>query len=123
MQQFAQELVDLHLDLILSHNTPTTAALLRHTRTIPIVFAVVAKAQPSRRALLLSSTGKQLAAVCRINALWRLHCCALGVCGFGEGRREAQICLARLKFHSKCGLCAVARFKDLISLVCHYTQW
>jgi hypothetical protein len=34
--------------------------------------------------------GKQLAAVCRINALWRLHCCALPVCGFGEGRREAH---------------------------------
>ena len=92
MQQFAQELVDLHLDLILSHNTPTTAALLRHTRTIPIVFAVVAKAQPSRRALLLSSTGKQLAAVCRINALWRLRCCALPVCGFGgRGLGKTQI--------------------------------
>jgi putative ABC transport system substrate-binding protein len=41
MQQFAKELVNLQLDLILSHNTPTTAALLRQTRTIPIVFAVV----------------------------------------------------------------------------------
>jgi putative ABC transport system substrate-binding protein len=28
-------------DLILSHNTPTTAALLQQTRTIPVVFAVV----------------------------------------------------------------------------------
>jgi len=33
--------------------------------------------------------GKQLAAVLRIKPLRRLHCCALGVCGFGEGRREA----------------------------------
>src|SRR5688500_673303 len=27
-------------DLILSHNTPTTAALLQQTRTIPIIFFV-----------------------------------------------------------------------------------
>jgi hypothetical protein len=33
--------------------------------------------------------GKQLAAVCRIKALRRLRCCALPVCGFGEGGREA----------------------------------
>src|SRR5574342_1190549 len=37
MQKFAKELVALQPDLILSHNTPTTATLLRHTRTIPIV--------------------------------------------------------------------------------------
>jgi len=41
MQRFAKELVALHPDLILSHNTPTTASLLQQTRTIPIVFAVV----------------------------------------------------------------------------------
>jgi putative ABC transport system substrate-binding protein len=40
-KQFAKELVDLRPDLIVSHNTPTTAALLRQTRTIPIVFAIV----------------------------------------------------------------------------------
>jgi putative tryptophan/tyrosine transport system substrate-binding protein len=41
MQKLAKELVALHPDVILSHNTPTTATLLQHTRTIPIVFAVV----------------------------------------------------------------------------------
>jgi putative ABC transport system substrate-binding protein len=41
MQRFAKELVALQPNVILSHNTPTTATLLRHTRTIPIVFAVV----------------------------------------------------------------------------------
>jgi len=41
LQRFAKELVALRPDLILSHNTPTTRALLRQTRTIPIVFAVV----------------------------------------------------------------------------------
>jgi putative tryptophan/tyrosine transport system substrate-binding protein len=41
MQRFAKELVALQLDLILSHSTPTTAALLQQTRTIPIIFANV----------------------------------------------------------------------------------
>ncbi len=41
MQRFAKELVALQPDLILSHNTPTTAALLQQTRTIPIIFANV----------------------------------------------------------------------------------
>ncbi len=35
MQRFAKELVALQPDLILSHSTPTTAALLQQTRTIP----------------------------------------------------------------------------------------
>jgi putative tryptophan/tyrosine transport system substrate-binding protein len=39
--RLAMELVALQPDLILSHNTPTTAALLQQTRTIPVVFAVV----------------------------------------------------------------------------------
>jgi putative ABC transport system substrate-binding protein len=42
MQRFAQELVALQPDLILSQTTPTTTALLQQTRTIPIVFAQVA---------------------------------------------------------------------------------
>jgi putative tryptophan/tyrosine transport system substrate-binding protein len=41
MQRFAKELVRLQPAVILSHITPTTAALLKHTRTIPIVFATV----------------------------------------------------------------------------------
>ena len=41
-QRFAKELVALQLDLILSHSTPITATLLQQTRTIPIVFALVA---------------------------------------------------------------------------------
>jgi putative tryptophan/tyrosine transport system substrate-binding protein len=41
-QRLAKELVALQLDLILSHSTPNTATLLQQTRTIPIVFAVVA---------------------------------------------------------------------------------
>jgi putative tryptophan/tyrosine transport system substrate-binding protein len=41
LQRFAKELVALQPDLVLSHNTPTTANLLQQTRTIPIVFAVV----------------------------------------------------------------------------------
>jgi putative ABC transport system substrate-binding protein len=39
--RFAKELVTLQPDLILSNNTPTTAAMLQETRTIPIIFALV----------------------------------------------------------------------------------
>ena len=42
MQRFAKELVALQPDLLLSSTTPTTSALLQQTRTIPIVFAIVA---------------------------------------------------------------------------------
>jgi putative tryptophan/tyrosine transport system substrate-binding protein len=41
MQRSAKELVELQPDLLLSEITPTTAALLQHTRTIPIVFVRV----------------------------------------------------------------------------------
>jgi putative ABC transport system substrate-binding protein len=41
MRRLAKELVALQPDLIISHTTPTTAALLQQTRTIPIVFAFV----------------------------------------------------------------------------------
>ena len=42
MRRFAKELVALQPDLILSQGTPTTAALFQETRTIPIVFAILA---------------------------------------------------------------------------------
>jgi putative ABC transport system substrate-binding protein len=41
MQRLAKEIVALQPDVILSHITPTTAALLQQTRTMPIVFAAV----------------------------------------------------------------------------------
>jgi putative tryptophan/tyrosine transport system substrate-binding protein len=42
MRRFAKELVALQPDLIVSNTTPTTTALLQQTRSIPIVFAIVA---------------------------------------------------------------------------------
>jgi len=42
MHRFAKELVALQPELILSQSTPATAALLQQTRTIPIIFAIVA---------------------------------------------------------------------------------
>jgi putative ABC transport system substrate-binding protein len=42
IQRFAKELVALQPDLILTQSTPATAELLKQTRTIPIVFALVA---------------------------------------------------------------------------------
>jgi putative ABC transport system substrate-binding protein len=41
MQRFAKELIALQPELIFSSDTPTTAALLQQTRTIPIIFATV----------------------------------------------------------------------------------
>jgi len=41
MQAFAKELVALQPRVILTRSTPVTAALLRQTRTIPVVFTVV----------------------------------------------------------------------------------
>jgi putative ABC transport system substrate-binding protein len=41
MQRFAEELIALHPDLILTQSTPTTAAILRQTRTIPVVFVQI----------------------------------------------------------------------------------
>jgi ABC-type uncharacterized transport system substrate-binding protein len=48
MQRFAKELLALQPDLILTQNTPTTAAMLQQTRTIPIIFANVADPVGSR---------------------------------------------------------------------------
>src|SRR5262249_32578168 len=42
IQRFAKELVALQPELVLSSSTPTTADLLQQTRTIPIIFAIVA---------------------------------------------------------------------------------
>jgi len=42
MRALAKEFVTLQPDLIVSGNTPITAALLKETRTIPIVFTSVA---------------------------------------------------------------------------------
>lgn len=38
MQRFAQEVVALQPDLIVAQNTPATAAMMRQTRSIPIIF-------------------------------------------------------------------------------------
>jgi len=42
MERFAKELVVLQPDLILTSSTPATAAMLQQTRTIPIIFVIVA---------------------------------------------------------------------------------
>jgi putative ABC transport system substrate-binding protein len=39
IREFSKELVGLQLDIILTNGTPTTVALQRETRTIPIIFA------------------------------------------------------------------------------------
>jgi len=41
-QQIAKQLVEQQPDLIVTQNTPTTQAVIKHTQTIPIIFANVA---------------------------------------------------------------------------------
>lgn len=41
MREYAKQLVDLKPDVIVERSTPVTAALLKETQTIPIVFVVV----------------------------------------------------------------------------------
>jgi ABC-type uncharacterized transport system substrate-binding protein len=41
-QRAAKELIELQPEIILSQNTPPTASMLQQTRTIPVVFVVVA---------------------------------------------------------------------------------
>ena len=42
MKRFAKELVELQPDLILTSSTPAAGAMLQQTRTIPIIFVLVA---------------------------------------------------------------------------------
>jgi putative tryptophan/tyrosine transport system substrate-binding protein len=42
MSRFAKELVALQPDLVLTSSTPATAAMLQQTRTVPIIFVLVA---------------------------------------------------------------------------------
>ena len=41
-RRFAKELVALQPDLIVTSSTPATAVMLKQTRTIPVIFVVVA---------------------------------------------------------------------------------
>jgi putative tryptophan/tyrosine transport system substrate-binding protein len=59
-QRFAAELVGLQPDVILSANTPETAALQQATRTIPIVFATVSDPVGSGFVASLSHPGGNL---------------------------------------------------------------
>jgi putative ABC transport system substrate-binding protein len=42
MKRFAKELIALQVDLMVTGSTPATAAMLQQTRTIPIIFVLVA---------------------------------------------------------------------------------
>ncbi len=59
IQRSAKELVTLEPDLILSHNTPTTAALLQQTRTIPIIFATGYRSGRQRLRRERATAGRQ----------------------------------------------------------------
>ena len=48
MARYAKEIVTLQPDLVLTSSTPATGVMLQHTRTIPIVFVLVADPVGSR---------------------------------------------------------------------------
>jgi putative ABC transport system substrate-binding protein len=68
MQMFAKELVGVQPDLILSEGTPVTTALQRETRTIPIVFAIVADPVGAGFVASLSRPGGNLTGFIHIEA-------------------------------------------------------
>src|SRR6516225_4105386 len=57
MARYAKELVTLQPDLILTSSTPATGVMLQHTRTIPIVFVLVADPVGSRFVASLPQPG------------------------------------------------------------------
>jgi putative ABC transport system substrate-binding protein len=57
MKQSAKELVMLQPDFILTASTPATAVMLQHTRTIPIIFLLVADPVGSRFVAMLPRPG------------------------------------------------------------------
>ena len=70
MRRFARELVALHPDVILSASTPGTAAIKRETRTIPIVFVVVADPIGDGFAASLAHPGGNLTGFTNMNRRW-----------------------------------------------------
>jgi putative tryptophan/tyrosine transport system substrate-binding protein len=60
IRTFAKELVDLRPEAILGHSTPVIDALARETRTIPIVFTVVADPISSGFAVSLAHPGSNI---------------------------------------------------------------
>jgi putative tryptophan/tyrosine transport system substrate-binding protein len=74
MQRLAKELVALQPDLIVSANTPTTAALLQQTRTIPIIFVNVA--DPVGSGFVASCRGQE--ATSPVSSLWSRRWAASG---------------------------------------------
>ena len=56
-QRSAKELIAIHPDLILTQNTPPTASMLEQTRSIPVVFVIVADPVGSRFVQSLARPG------------------------------------------------------------------
>jgi putative ABC transport system substrate-binding protein len=72
-QRCAKELVALQPDVILSNTTPTTAALLQQTRTIPIVFALAADPIGSGFVASFARPGGNVTGFTRPRWPWRLY--------------------------------------------------
>ena len=67
LRAFAQELVALQPDVIFAVTTPTVAALMRETRTLPIVFAQVSDPVGSSFVASLARPGGNVTGFTNIN--------------------------------------------------------
>src|SRR6266849_4352715 len=63
IRNFARELVEMQLDLIVGHTTPVVAALKAQTRTIPIVFTNVESSMGSKLGELLKEVAPTITRV------------------------------------------------------------
>jgi putative ABC transport system substrate-binding protein len=68
MRRFAKELVSLQPDLVLSPVTPTTAALMQQTRTVPIIFVLIADPVGSGLVASLAHPGGNVTGFIQIEA-------------------------------------------------------
>ena len=68
MRTSAKELVDLQPDVILGNSTPGTAALMRATQTIPVVFAIVSDPVGSGFVASLHQPGRNITGFSQVQA-------------------------------------------------------
>jgi putative ABC transport system substrate-binding protein len=76
MATFAKELVASQPDLIQVTTTPATAAILRETRIIPVVFAIVSDPVGSGFVQSLSHPGGNVTGFINVEALWGVSGCS-----------------------------------------------
>jgi hypothetical protein len=90
MHRLAKELVALQPDLLLSQSTPATTALLQETRTIPVIFGIVADPIGSGFVASFNRPGGNATGFrrCGTGAGWQVAGTAQGDCAAGDPSRR-----------------------------------